>query len=51
MEWELILAVETDYMEVPFTVMGLIIGRNGDNLRHLQEIFNVTIRVCVYLLY
>lgn len=39
------IAIESDSMQVPFTVMGLIIGRNGENLRHLQEIYNVTIRV------
>lgn len=40
--------IETETIQVPFTVVGLIVGKRGDNLRHLQEIFSVTLRVgCV----
>lgn len=35
----------TETIQVPFSVVGLIIGRKGDNLRHLQEMFSVQLRV------
>ena len=32
-------------MQVPFTIVGLIVGRKGENLRHIHDIYNVTLRV------
>ena len=32
-------------MQVPFTIVGLIVGKKGENLRHMQDIYNVTLRV------
>lgn len=37
--------METETIQVPFAIIGLIIGKNGENKRHLQEIFNVQLRV------
>ena len=34
-------------IQVPFSMVGLIIGRKGENLRHLQEMFSVQLRVSV----
>lgn len=41
----LCLEAETETMQVPFTIVGLIVGRKGENLRHMQDIYNVTLRV------
>ncbi|KNB42875.1 hypothetical protein JH06_3357 [Blastocystis sp. subtype 4] len=35
----------TETIQVPFSVVGLIIGRKGDNLHHLQEMFSVQLRI------
>lgn len=37
-------------MNIPFTVVGLIIGKGGENLRHIHDIFDVNIRVCIHSL-
>ena len=42
---ELNKVTETETIQVPFAIIGLIIGKNGENKRHLQEIFNVQLRI------
>ena len=37
--------MEIETIQVPFAIVGLIIGKNGENRRHLQDIFNVNLRV------
>ena len=37
--------VEIETIQVPFAIVGLIIGKNGENRRHLQDIFNVNLRI------
>lgn len=39
------IEAETETMQVPFTIVGLIVGRKGENLRHIHDIYNVTLRV------
>lgn len=38
----------TGTMEVPYTVVGLIIGQQGKNVRQLRDMYGVTLNVGFY---